>query len=293
MVGVSLGRRLFQGFNYAVLTLISLLCLFPIIHILALSLSSASAADGGLVSFWPVQFTMESYKFVASNPAFLRSFGVSVERVVLGTIVNMLFTILIAYPLSKDSRGLLFRTGYAWFFVFSILFSGGLIPWYMTVKDTGLLNSIWALILPGAVPVFNVILLLNFFRGLPKELEEAAFMDGAGYWRTLWQIFVPISKPAIATIVLFTIVGHWNSWFDGLILMNSPTKYPLATYLQTVVINYDLTNVNMATISDLSKINDQTAKAAQIFLGALPVLLVYPFCQKYFMKGIILGSVKE
>jgi putative aldouronate transport system permease protein len=163
----------------------------------------------------------------------------------------------------------------------------------MTIRMTGLLDSIWALVLPGAVPVFSVILLLNFFRGLPKEIEESAFMDGAGHWKVLWSIYVPLSMPALATIALFTLVGHWNSWFDGLILMNSPERYPLSSYLQTVVIDKTMTTMKGNDWMSLAQISDRTAKAAQIFLGALPILLVYPLLQKYFVKGIVLGSVKE
>jgi len=134
---------------------------------------------------------------------------------------------------------------------------------------------------------------LNFFRSLPKELEESAFMDGAGQWKILWRIFLPLSLPAIATIGLFTIVGHWNAWFDGLILMNSPDKYPLQSYLQTVVINHDLALINSTDITMLAEVSDRTLKAAQTLLGALPILMVYPFLQKYFVKGMVLGSVKE
>jgi putative aldouronate transport system permease protein len=280
-------------FNYTFLISLSILCLLPLIHVFALSLSSSAAATAGLVKLWPVDFTTSSYDYVLSKPEFLRSMGVSLKRVLLGVSINMLLTVLIAYPLSKETEKFRWRTAYAWFFVITILFSGGLIPLYMTVKMTGLLGSIWALILPSAVPVFNVILLLNFFRGLPKALEEAAFIDGAGHWTLLWKIFVPLSAPALATITLFATVNHWNSWFDGLIFMNSPEDYPLQSYLQTVVIQRDLTLVSAAEMRSLAEVSDRTAKAAQIFLGALPILLVYPFLQRFFMKGIVLGSVKE
>ncbi len=180
--------------------------------------------------------------------------------------------------------------------MFTILFNGGLIPWYMTIKATGILDTIWALILPGAVQVFNCILLLNFFRGLPKGLEEAAFVDGANHVKILFRIFVPLSTPALATVALFTIVMHWNSWFDGMILMNSPDKYPLQSYLQTVVVKLNTSSfasIDPVQAKLLNQISDRTVKAAQIFMATLPILLVYPFLQKYFMSGIVLGSVKE
>jgi putative aldouronate transport system permease protein len=270
------------------------LCIFPIIHVFSISLSSSTAATAGKVIFWPVDITWESYSYVLKQPEFITSVGVTLKRLVLGVIINMLLTIITAYPLSKERRSFPWRTTYAWIFVVTILFSGGLIPVYMLLKNLGLLNSIWALVLPTALPVFNVLLLLNFFRGLPKELEEAAFMDGAGHWKILWRIFVPLSAPALATVTLFVMVGHWNSWFDGLIYMNSTNKYPLQSYLRTIIISRDLTSLTLdQAAAEAIKISDRTLKAAQIFLGALPILLVYPFLQRYFMKGIVLGSVKE
>lgn len=285
--------RVFSVFNYTLLLFVALLCLFPLWHILAVSFSSSSAAAAGLVTFWPVQFTTKSYEFILAKPEFLRSMAVTLQRLVIGSVINMLLTIIIAYPLSKESKDLKFRTVYAWFFIFTILFGGGLIPAYMTIKYVGLLNSIWALVLPSAVPVFNIILLLNFFRGLPKELEESAFMDGAGYWTVLWRIYVPISLPAMATVGLFTMVGHWNAWFDGLIYMSTPDQYPLASYLQTIIKGIDLTKITGQDALTMAEVSDRTAKAAQIFVGTLPILLVYPFLQRFFVQGIVLGSVKE
>jgi len=289
----SLSRSVFVGFNYAFLTALSFLCLFPIVHVLAVSFSSSEAAAGGFVKLWPVGFTTASYEYVLMRGEFVDALLVTLQRVGLGVSVNMFLTILVAYPLAKEAAAFRSRTAYAWIFVVTILFNGGLIPIYMTVKYTGLLDTIWALVLPGAVPVFNIILLLNFFRSLPKELEEAAFMDGAGQWTTMWRIFVPLSLPALATITLFATVNHWNSWFDGLIFMNRPEHYPLQSYLQTVVVQQDLSDLASQDLDLLAEINDRTFKAAQIFLGALPILLVYPFLQRYFVKGIVLGSVKE
>ncbi|MEV5025548.1 carbohydrate ABC transporter permease [Paenibacillus sp. LPE1-1-1.1] len=293
MIRMSIGYRIFNVWNMVFLVSLSIICILPLVHVLALSFSNSSAAGAGLVKLWPVGFTTNSYEFILKKPAFLNSLVVTLERVFLGTFINMMITLLVAYPLSKETQTFRFRTLYAWLFVFTILFSGGLIPWYMTVKWTGIMDTIWALVLPGAVPVFNIILLLNFFRGLPKELEESSSIDGASHWTTLWRIYAPLSMPALATIGLFTIVGHWNAWFDGLILMKSHDNYPLSTYLQTILVSIDLTTVSGESMKDLSEVSDRTAKSAQIFLGALPILLVYPFLQKYFVKGIVLGSVKE
>ncbi|SDO24197.1 putative aldouronate transport system permease protein [Paenibacillus sp. yr247] len=290
---ISVSRGIFNVFNYSFLITMSILCILPLVHVFSISLSSAAAASAGFVTLWPIDFTFASYNYVLEKQEFARSFVVTLQRVGLGVVVNMFLTILVAYPLAKQTANFRRRTIYAWIFVVTILFHGGLIPNYLVVRGTGLLDTIWALILPNAVPVFNVIILLNFFRNLPKELEDASFVDGAGHWTILWKIFVPLSKPALATLTLFCIVNHWNEWFHGLIFMNSPRNYPLQSYLRTVVIEPNFELMGEADLSKLQEMSDRTYKAAQIFLGALPVLMVYPFLQRYFVKGIVLGSVKE
>ncbi len=294
--GNSLSRKLFLGINYSFLAVASVICLLPLVHICMVSLSAGPAVAAGKVKLWPVDFTWSSYLFVVKSEAFVKSFFVSLQRVFLGVGVNMLLIVLTAYPLSKEKGVFKARGVYVWFFLITILFSGGLIPWYMVIKYTGLMDKIWALIIPGALPVFSMVVMLNFFRGLPKELEEAAFIDGAGYWKTLWRIFIPLSKPSLATVALFCIVNHWNSWFDGLILMNRPEHYPLQSYLQTVIINPEVFFKNMMGNSSLQSVlqyvNNRTTKAAQIFVATIPVLITYPFLQKYFTTGLVLGSVK-
>lgn len=289
----SLSGTLFSAFNYTFLGLLAFLCIVPLIHIFAVSFSASSAATAGLVGIWPVGFTTKSYGFVMENDAFLRSMLVSVQRVLLGVAIGVGLSVLIAYPLSKEVKEFRFRTAYVWIFVFTMLFHGGLIPNYIVVKETGLMDTIWALILPGAVSVFNCILLLNFFRTLPKELLEAAFIDGAGHTATLRRVVLPVSTPAIATITLFTVVGHWNQWFDGLIYINDPKQIPLQSYLQTIIVTKNFSELTAEDLANIGIVSDRTVKAAQIFLGALPILLVYPFLQKYFMTGIVMGSVKE
>lgn len=287
----SIAYRIFLGANHVFLILLALLCIFPLIHIFAISLSDAAAVSAGMVKLWPVRFTTSSFDYVVSNHAFIKSIYVSVQRIIIGVSIAMAINILCAYPLSKSNLDFTGRTLYVWIFVFSMLFSGGLIPTFLIVKELNLLDSIWALTLPNAVMVFNIVLMLNFFRNLPKELEEASFMDGAGHWAILTKVYIPLSMPSIATILLFTIVGHWNEWFMGIIYMNRPENYPLASYLQTIIIRD--TAIESAAMNEITAINDRTTKAAQIFLGSLPVLLVYPFLQKHFAKGITLGSVKE
>ena len=292
MKKLSLGRKTFLIINAVVLFGLALLCLLPLINVLSVSLSSKNAAAAGLVKLWPVEFTIASYRYALSKSEFIVAMGVSVKRLFIGVIVNMLLTILIAYPLSKNKSGFKARSFYTWFFLITILFNGGLIPTYMAVNTYRLIDTIWALVLPMAVPVFHVVILMNFFRELPKELEEAAFLDGAGHWDILWRVYVPLSKPALATLILFSAVFHWNSWFDGILYMNRPAHYPLQSYLQTVIINRDLTSLASGSLQDLALISERTTKASQVFIGAIPILLVYPFLQPYFVKGMVLGSVK-
>lgn len=292
MKKVSFSRRIFIVFNYIILITLAFICLLPLLNIFAISLSSSAAAGSGQVRFLPVELTLKSYEFVLKKSEFWRSFGISVKRVLVGVPINMLLTILMAYPLSKDSKQFRGRKVYVCILVFTMLFSGGLIPWYMTISKLGLIDSFWVLILPNAVSVYNVIILMNFFRQLPNELEEAAFIDGASYLRTLFQIIVPLSKPAIATIALFCIVTHWNSWFDGLLLMNNPNNYPLQSYLQTVIINQDMSLISSSNILVMGEISNRTQKAAQAFVAAVPILAVYPFLQGYFTEGLVVGSVK-
>lgn len=286
----TLPYRIFSVFNYILLTVLSLLCLLPMIHLLMVSLSSPAPANAGLVTFWPMGFSLDAYMKTFDNPNFLASLWISVKRTVLGTALGMSVNLMAAYALSKENGALRGRNIYLWYFVITMLFSGGLIPSYILIKNLGLMNSLWALILPGLVSVYNIILLLNFFRRVPKELEEAAFIDGAGQLRTFWTVYLPISMPAIATITLFTMVGHWNSYFDGLIYMKDNTKLPLASFLQTIIIQMDFSKLDPETVAKLSQ---RTLKASQIFIGALPILIVYPFLQKYFVKGIVIGAVKE
>lgn len=288
----TLSRKVFLYANYTFLTLFSITCLFPIIHMAALSFSSNAAVSAGWVTIWPVGFNLDSYKYIFSNNIFMSTVLVSFQRVILGVSLSLTLTVLAAYPLSKSNLKFRSRTIYSWFFVVTMIFNGGLIPTFMVVKETGLMDTIWALVIPSAVNVFNIVLMLNFFRTQPPELEESAQMDGAGSWRTLWSIYLPISKPSLATIALFSIIFHWNSWFDGMIYMNSPSNYPLQTYLRTVIVSRDLTNMNASDLSLIANISNRTVMAAQLFVSMLPVLCIYPFLQKYFVKGIVLGSVK-
>lgn len=284
--------RIFTVFNYILMIAVSIMCVVPLIHVLAVSFSGKSAANANLVGLWPVDFTVDAYTKTVANENFIRSIWVTLQRTVLGTLFSMGIVILAAYALSKENARFRRRNMYIWLLVFTMLFSGGLVPMYILIQKLHLMNSLWVMILPGAVSVWNIILLLNFFRAVPKEMEEAAFIDGAGHFRTLFSVYLPVSMPAIATLSLFTIVGHWNSWFDGLLYMTDHRNYPLATFLQSVIVQQDFSKVTVRP-EDLENISQRTVKAAQIFIGMAPILIVYPFLQRFFVKGIVLGAVKE
>ena len=288
----TLSYRVFNMINICFMVIVALLCIIPLVHVLAVSFSSKAAADANLVGLWPIEFTIESYKKTMANPIFLHSIWVSIQRTVIGTGLTLLLSFLAAYPLSKENSTFKGRTIYSWLFVFTMIFSGGLVPFYMVIQKIGLMDSFWVLVLPGAVNVYLTILLLNFFRGVPRELEEAALIDGAGHFRVMFSIYLPVSLPAIATLALFSMVTQWNSWFDGLLYINNSKDYPLATFLQTVIIQRDMSSMSINP-KEMELISTKTVKSAQIFIGALPILLVYPFLQKYFASGLVMGSVKE
>ncbi len=288
----TLPYRIFNVLNTVFLSVIAIMCVIPLIHVLAVSLSAKAAADANLVGLWPVGFSTEAYAKTIQNRYFLSSLWVSVLRTAIGTALILLVTVLAAYPLSKESREFRGRSVYAWVFVFTMIFNGGLVPFYILIQKLGLLNKFAVLIIPAMVNVWLIVLMMNFFRGVPRALEEAAFIDGAGHWSVLFRIYLPLSLPALATLGLFAGVWHWNSWFDGLLYLSRKEDYPLATYLQTVIVSRDMSSLSFS-IEEMELLSQKTINAAQIFIGALPVLLVYPFLQRYFIKGLVLGSVKE
>lgn len=275
------------------LGLVCVSCILPFVHLLAVSFSSSAAVSSGKVSFLPVDFTLASYEYVISGGRFLRSMAISLERVFWGTLLNVALMVLTAYPLSK--KELVGRRFFVGFFVLTMLVGGGMIPTYLLVSKIGLKDTIWSLILPGALPVYNMIILMNFIRNLPPEIEEAAWIDRANAFQTLRLVGFPLLAPSLATVGLFSMVIHWNDWFSGMIYMSEPMNYPLQTYLQTLLVEFEqlLQSGNTADIQAiLSKMSARTGRAAQLFLGALPIMMVYPFLQKYFTKGLTIGSVK-
>lgn len=289
----SFGSLVIDIVSITVLVILALMCILPLWYTLCVSLSDKSAAAAGMVGLWPVGFNLTSYKSILGDAKFFNSFWISLQRVGLGTLAELAVTLLMAYPLSKTVKQLPLRDVIMWFLVFAMLFSGGLIPWYQTMKALKLTNNIWGLVLGNSLPIFNVILVMNYFRNLPKEIEEAALIDGAGPWQIFLKIYIPLSKPVIATVALFSMVYHWNEFFNGLVLSTRQAYYPLQTYIQQMIVVINTANMNQDQIQQLNEISNQTLNAAKIFIAMVPILLIYPFLQKYFIQGITLGSVKE
>lgn len=281
---------------YGIIVFLGLITLFPLLNILAISMSSSGAVTANAVGILPVNFTLEPYRMLVDDPQFWRSFGISVQRVVLSLLLNMLLIILMAYPLSKNKGEFKGRSIYMNLLIFAMLFNGGMIPTYLVVRNLGLLNTIWSLVLPGAVPVFSVILMMNFFRGIPKALEEAAVIDGATPLQILIRVYLPISIPSLATVALFSIVGSWNDFFSGLIYMTRTANYPLMTYIQSLTVDIQQLiqqGIDSSNLSSLMGINNRNLNAAKIVVSSIPLLLIYPLLQRYFITGIVVGSVKE
>lgn len=284
------GYRIFTVVNIVLLFLIALICILPLLNIAAISFSDKSAAAANKVGFWPVGFNVSAYKMVFSKPTFLIALWNSVKRTVLGVTINLVLMLLTAYPLSKSAKSFKGRNIFMWIFVFCMIFNGGMVPGYILINNLHMMDTIWALVLPPALPIMSMVIVMNYMRGLPEEIEEAAYIDGASYWRTFTSIIVPLSTPVIATVTLFSFVGHWNSWFDGLIFMNDVKNYPLQTYLQMIIVNRDATSMEQAKY--FLDVSEATLKAAQVCIAILPIILIYPLVQRYFVSGIVMGSVK-
>ncbi|MBS6195910.1 MAG: carbohydrate ABC transporter permease [Clostridiales bacterium] len=280
---------------YAIVILMGLFCLLPLWYIVAISFSKASAVQGNMVSLIPVGFNTIAYEEILGDAQYWRSFGISVVRVILALVINTVLSVCMAYPLTKSKQEFRARNVYMNMLIFAMLFNGGLVPTFLTLKNYNMLNTIWALVLPGAVPIFNVILLMNFMRGIPKSLEEAAVLDGANPFQVLTKVYLPCSVPVLATVALFSIVGSWNDFYSGLMYITKIKNYPLMTYIQSITINMEdiIKNGTMEDIVRASQLSSQNLNAAKIVIAVIPLLIIYPLLQKYFITGIVIGSVKE
>lgn len=279
----------FDIFNTAFLAILALSCLYPLVYVIAASFSSANAIHTGKVWVWPVEFTLESYVKVFERKELLVAYGNTFFYTFFGTAINLLMTLLGAYPLSK--RRLIGRVPFSFYIAFSMLFSAGLIPVFLNYRDLGLIDSRWALLLGGAVSAMNLIILRTFLQGIPEELEESAKIDGASDWTILWKIFLPLSRPAMAAIGLFYAVGHWNSYFMAMILLRTPSKIPLQVYLQQIIVQMEVPDEIKETI-DVVPYSQETIIYATIVVAIIPIIVLYPFIQKHFVKGVLVGSIK-
>ena len=279
---------------YLTVILMALACLIPLMNMLAISFSNSAAATAGRVGIIPVDFTTSSYAKLLKEEQYWRSLLISFERTVFGTLINVILVIFMPFPLSKSAREFRAQKVYMRLVLFAMLFNGGMIPTYLVVNKLHLCDTLWSLILPSAVGVGNIILLMNFFRSVPKELEEAAAIDGANPFQILLNVFVPVSKPCIATIILFCAVGHWNDYFTGILYISKIRNYPLQTYIQSVTAAFDISRVtDPKKIQEYLTISEKTLNAAKIVVSTLPLMILYPFVTKYFKDGIVVGAVKE
>lgn len=282
---------------YTVLTALVILCLAPFVHVIAVSFSDFKSVSANTVALWPINPHLDNYQYILKNEEFLRSFGISVLRVTVGVSLSLLVTIITAYPLSRDSVYMPGRTAFKMIMLFAMLFSGGLIPTFLALMNLGFIDKFWVLVIPGALNIFNAILIINYFRGISRELWEAAILDGANHLQVLFKLFVPISQPVIATVTLFSAVGHWNAWFDGIIYMKTLAKWPLQSYLYNLVTTRSLQWMTAGGAQKAGEVfqnaTPEGLATTMILVAAIPILLVYPLLQRYFIHGLTLGSVKE
>lgn len=284
-----------------IVTLLALLCvsvLYPFLYMLAISLNEGADAAKGGVYIIPRAFTLINYEIVLGNEVIRHSYLITIARTVVGTIAGLFVTLLVAFGLSYKSLPL--RGTILTYILITMLFNGGLVPFYIQLNNLGLLNTFWVFVLPGLFSVWNMFVMLKFIQGIPEALIESAELDGAGPVRTLMQIIIPLSKPMLAALGLFTAVGHWNDWFAGAFFVTDQSLIPVQTFLQQLLSASDISavlgsNTNqeaLARSSQMQNITLMSIKMAVVMVSALPILCVYPFLQKYFVKGVLVGSVK-
>ncbi|MEC0181227.1 carbohydrate ABC transporter permease [Paenibacillus peoriae] len=283
--------RLFDGLNTVLVIVLCTLCLSPFLHVFAVSLSSNNPIMSGKVLLWPVDISFEAYKRVLGDISMLRSLIFTVLLTALYTVLCMLMTIAAAYPLMKP--GLQGRKAIMLIIVFTMFFSGGIIPEYILMKELHLTNSVWALILPHLINPFNLIIMISFFQSIPKSLEEAAEIDGSSHFGILLRIILPLSMPVIAALSLFYAVSRWNGFMDSLFYITDPEMYPLQLKLYQLVMNNMANDIMQMEGLRMVELLPESLKAASVVFSTLPILLVYPWLQRYFVSGIMLGAVKE
>ncbi len=287
----STGSKVFDVCNAIFMLLFLLATLYPFWYVVIVSLSDGKAVLSGRVGLWPVNITLDTYKVVLRDSSITTGFKNTVFYTVLGTLINLVCTSMCAYPLSRpDLRG---KKQVMGFIVFTMFFSGGMIPGYLVMNQMGLIDTIWAMVLPGAISTYNMIVMRTFFMGIPESLHESACLDGANDWQVLVRIVLPLSKPIMATMLLFYAVGHWNSYMNALLYLNSKPLFPLQSILRNMVVEGQLSEAQTQVGGGSSfTVIETTMKYATIVVSTLPILMIYPFVQKYFVKGVMIGSLK-
>lgn len=284
----TLGNRIFDAINYLLLSIVAIVTVLPLVHVLAGSVTTVEEMARKPFVLIPTEFTLNAYRYILSTPTIFKALGVSIFVTAIGTLISMFITSLMAYGLTR--RDLDGRKFFNLMIVFTMLFHGGLIPSFLVVKQVGLIDSLFAMIIPSAVSAFNLIILRSFFQGLPEGLEESAKLDGCGDFGILFKIVLPLSLPSIATISLFYAVTYWNSYFSAIMYINNADKWPVQVLLRQIVIA--ASGMAADTDNEFIKPPEQTIKMAVIVVSTIPILMVYPFIQKYFAKGALVGSVK-
>ncbi|REK74298.1 carbohydrate ABC transporter permease [Paenibacillus paeoniae] len=295
---LSYGDRLFVGVNYTLLFLLGFVAFYPFWNAAVISFNAGSDTMLGGITFWPREFTLSNYEVVFKDKRLIDGFVISVLRTGIGTLLSIIATAIFAYGMTK--RDMMGRKFYMVMCIITMYFSGGLIPSYLLIRELGLMNSFWVMVIPGLISVWNMIIFRTFFKGIPAGLEESASIDGASNWGIFFRIILPLSGPVIATLSLFTAVYHWNDWFAPSIYISNVDLLPIQTKLQQIlnsnIMLEQMQNMDSAAQGRMGAMRAVTTKSlsmATMMVATVPILCVYPFVQKYFVKGVLIGSLKE
>lgn len=286
----SVGSHLFDTSNILIMLLLMFATFYPLYYVLIVSLSDGHAVMRGEVAFWPKGLTFSTYQLIFDDASIWRSYANTVLYTVVGTVINVVCTAMCAYPLSK--KEFYGRQFFTLMIVITMFFSGGLIPSYLLIQKLHMLNTMWALVIPGAISVWNMVIMRTFFQSLPNELYESAYIDGSNELTSFLKITIPLSKPIVATMSLFYAVGHWNSFFSAMIYLNEKSKYPLQIILRNMVVMGEMSNQTQELGGIYGGVTATNIKYAVIIIAVLPIVMFYPFIQKYFVKGMMIGSLK-
>ncbi len=285
-----MGDRVFLSFVYIILAILVLVMLYPFVYVVSVSISDPAEVIAGKVTFFPKGFDLGAFKTMIDHPIFFTAYKNTIVYTALGTSFTLFFTAITAYPLSKDKFQM--RPFFSKVYLITMFFGGGMIPTYLAYKSLHMLDTIWVMVLPGALSAFNIILMRSFFRNIPESLSESAYIDGATDFQILVKVILPLSKPILATIGLFTAVGIWNGYFNALLYLNDIDKYPLQMILRNILVSASFNPAEKDAYSQLNHSATESLKMASIVITTLPIMCSYPFIQKYIVKGMMIGSIK-